>query len=127
MPSLPWGGRHHRHDVGAAPAGRQVVPPLPWEREAAAVGSASVEPLRPDPLGGEPVSGIVVGLIIGAFLIGVPAARYQRTTRARSDWVGAARVHKAARQTFWRELVGFIGAAAGRFLVLIILWWIGSH
>lgn len=73
------------------------------------------------------MTGVVIGLIIGAVLIGVPAARYQRTTRARSDWVGAARVHKAARQTFWRELGGLVGAAVGPFLVLIILWWIGSR
>lgn len=76
------------------------------------------------------MSGLLVGLIIGAMLIGVPAARYQRTVRARSDWVGAARVHRSARQTFWRELGGLAAAAVGPFLVLIVLYVlfrIGQH
>lgn len=70
---------------------------------------------------------MVIGLIIGATLIGIPAARYQRTVRARSDWVGAARVHRAARKTFWRELGGLLGAAVVPVIVLAVLYWIGSR
>jgi hypothetical protein len=73
------------------------------------------------------MTGVVIGLLIGAFLIGVPAARYQRTARARTDWVGAARVHKAARRTFWRELGGLLGAAVVPVIVLVVLYWIGSR
>lgn len=72
------------------------------------------------------MTGLVIGLIIGAFLIGVPAARYQRTTRARSDWVGYATAHRKARETFWRELGGFLGAAFLVVLALAVLYWIGQ-
>lgn len=73
------------------------------------------------------MTGVVIGLIIGAALIGVPAARYQRTTRARADWVGAARVHRAVRKTFWRELGGLLAAGIPTVIVLAVLYWIGSR
>lgn len=73
------------------------------------------------------MTGVVIGLIIGAALVGIPAARYQRTARARSDWVGAARVHRVARKTFWRELGGFLAAAGLVVLALSVLYWIGSR
>lgn len=73
------------------------------------------------------MTGVLIGLLIGAALVGIPAARYQRTVRARSDWVGAARVHRTARRTFWRELGGFLGAGVPIVLVLAVLYWIGSR
>lgn len=68
-----------------------------------------------------------IGFVIGAAIIGVPAARYQRTVRARKDWVGLASAHRGARRTFWRELSGLLGAALVIPLVLGVLYLIGHH
>ena len=73
------------------------------------------------------MSGVWIGLIIGAVIIGIPSARYQRTKRARGDWVGARSAHHNARRTFWRELGGLLGAAAAIPLVLAVLYLIGRR
>ena len=67
------------------------------------------------------MTALVIGLVVGGVLIGVPAARYQRTVRARADWVGLRKAHRTARQTFWRELGGLIGAALLPILAVAVI------
>lgn len=70
-----------------------------------------------------------IGVLVGALLIGSLGASYQRTVRARSDWVGLRKAHHGARRTFWRELGGLVGAALAPILgvvaLLTVLYWIG--
>jgi len=68
------------------------------------------------------VTGVVIGLVIGALLIGVPAARYERTRRARKDWVGLRAAHRSARSAFWSALGAFLGAAFGPAAVVIVAY-----
>ena len=65
---------------------------------------------------------LLVGVILGALLIGVPSARYARMQRARSDWRGAAKLHRTARSVFWATLGAFLRAAVGPLLVGAVLF-----
>lgn len=64
---------------------------------------------------------LLVGVLLGALLIGVPSARWARLQRAKSDWDGAARLHRGARAGFFRALGAFLRAAAGPLLVGAVL------
>lgn len=68
------------------------------------------------------MTGVVIGLIIGALLIGVPAARYERTRRARKDWVGLRAAHRTARSAFWSALGAFLGAALGPAAFIVVAY-----
>lgn len=65
---------------------------------------------------------LLVGIALGALLFGRPAYRAARLQRARSDWKGAAAVHKSARATFWTRLGEFVAAAIGPAAVLLIAY-----
>jgi hypothetical protein len=105
------------------------VPLVPVDGQATAVGAAGLEPLRQDQSGRRAVStAVIFAFVLGALLIGVPAARYERTRRARKDWVGLRAAHRSARSAFWSALGAFIGAAFGpaaAVLVLYVLYRIG--
>ena len=65
---------------------------------------------------------VVVAFLLGALVIGVPSARYAKLQRARSDWRGAAKLHRTARAVFWATLGAFLRAAVGPLLVGAVLF-----
>lgn len=65
---------------------------------------------------------LAIGVVLGALLFGVPSARWARLQRAKSDWDGAARLHRSARSNFWRALGAFGRAAVGPVATLVFLY-----
>lgn len=65
---------------------------------------------------------LIFGLILGALFAGRPAYRAARLDRARSDWRGAAAVHKSARAAFWARLREFVAAALGPAALLVVAY-----
>lgn len=68
------------------------------------------------------MTGVIVGAVLGALLIGVPSARWARLQRAKSDWDGAAKLHRNARAGFWRALGAFTRAAIGPAAALLVVY-----